>query len=62
MAETLGLIKTGIDDLPTNLAEKLALFVANNVPGVQTAGRVYDRVGDAAAWAARQYVATVTGL
>lgn len=62
MAETLGLIKTGIDDLPKNLAEKLAAFIANNVPGVQTAGRVYDRTGDAAAWAARQYVATVTGL
>ena len=62
MAKTLGEIKTEIRNLPQGLAEKLALFVANNVSGVQTAGRVYDRVGDAAAWAARQYVATVTGL
>lgn len=62
MAKTLGEIKTEIRNLPQGLAEKLALFVANNVPGVQTAARVYDRTGDAAAWAARQYVATVTGV
>jgi len=62
MAQSLSDIKKDVEKLPQNLAEKLVTFIANNVPGVQTAGRVYDRAGDAAAWAARQYVATVTGL
>lgn len=61
MGKTLGEIKTEIMNLPQSLAEKLALFVANNVPGVQTAGRVYDRAVNAHEWAARQFVATITG-
>lgn len=62
MAKTLENIEKGVERLPESLALKLATFIANNVPGVQTAGRVVNAANDVSAWAARQYVATVTGL